>query len=70
MPEGTLSQPISGNHGVYVLSIEKVNQPAELSDYSSVRDRLDVTYASRVQLETFPALKKLYDFKDERVKFY
>lgn len=70
MAEGALSQPIEGNHGVYVLSIEKVNQPAELSDYSTVRDRLDVTYSSRVQMETFPALKKLYGFKDERVKFY
>ena len=70
LPEGTLSKPIAGNHGVYILSIDKINQPQTLFDLSSVRDRLNVTLSSRVQLETFPALKKLFDFKDERIKFY
>ena len=68
-PKGVLSVPVSGNHGVYILSIDEINE-AEPMDASLVKDRLDITINSRAQGEVFPVLKNLYKVKDSRVNFY
>ena len=68
-PMGVLSAPVSGNHGVYILSVSEINK-AEPMDASVARDRLDITMSGRAQGEVFPVLKTLYNVKDSRVNFY
>ncbi len=65
----TLSSPIIGNNGVYVLYVTSVSEQ-EQSNPQMLKGRLASMYASRVNYEANNTLKKLANIKDERIKFY
>jgi peptidyl-prolyl cis-trans isomerase D len=65
----TLSTPIKGNNGVYVLYVTSVSEQ-EQSNPQMLKDRMASMYTSRVNYEAYNTLKKLANIKDERIKFY
>lgn len=80
-PEGTLlgtlvtlqpnqtSQPIEGKRGVYVIQLNALNQ-VETTNAEMLADELNRGYESRVDFETFNALKEHAKIVDNRAKFY
>jgi peptidyl-prolyl cis-trans isomerase D len=65
----TLSSPIKGNNGVYVLYVTSVSDQ-EQSNPQMLKGRMAGMYANRVNYEAYNTLKKLANIKDERIKFY
>jgi peptidyl-prolyl cis-trans isomerase D len=67
---GSLSKPIEGTSGVYLIYNNEVNEPAQTEDYSAVKTRLGLSFQNRGNYETYDALVKLADVVDGRIKFY
>ena len=69
MEENTISQPIEGLNGVYVLEVTAKNQNTELTAENE-KTSLTTKYQNRVNFETYNSLLKLANVKDKRSKFY
>ncbi len=68
--EKTISEPIIGNAGVYVITVNQV-QPAEPAEnYAIEKSMIKRRYQSRANYEAYEALKDAADIKDYRLKFY
>jgi peptidyl-prolyl cis-trans isomerase D len=69
VPQNTLSEPIKGNNGVYVINVTAVNEePA--TDVAIEKQRLNGSFEARAGYEAYEALKKKANIKDERSKFF
>ncbi|NJK95081.1 MAG: peptidylprolyl isomerase [Bacteroidales bacterium] len=64
-----LSKPIEGNNGVYVAYVT-AKIPAEGTDYSQSKMKLNYTIQSRSGYETLETIKKLSNIEDKRGNFY
>ena len=64
-----VSDPIAGQRGVYVVQLSKLNQKQDFTAEMVTND-LQRGYQSRVDFETFNALKDYAKIKDNRAKFY
>lgn len=64
-----VSQPIEGNRGVYVVKVINVVED-NLLTAENVEADLTRSYVSRVDFETFNALKEKANIEDNRAKFY
>jgi len=69
LPAGQLSQPVTGNIGVYVLVVTNINETEE-SDLASIRTRMTSQRESQANFEAFSALREAADIKDNRAKFF
>ncbi len=69
MPENSLSEPVEGENGVFVLTVTKRNIP-ENPDIQSAEFRLKYAMQSRVAYEGYEALREDADIVDNRIKFY
>lgn len=69
LPQNTLSKPIIGTNGVYVLVVNEIEEP-ESSDLESIHARLASSFRVRANFEAFEALKKAANIVDSRSKFY
>ncbi len=69
-PVNTLSKPIKGRNGVYVIKIIQVLEPGPDADILASKDRLVQGYQSRVGYATFQALEEQTKIKDDRNLFY
>lgn len=67
--EGTLSNPVNGNNGVYVLKVKQLIPPAD-NNPASDKFRLMASYQSRASFEVFEALKESVGVKDLRTKYF
>lgn len=68
--EGVLTGPVKGNNGVYVLTVNALNENPGASDPQSVRERMAIGLQSRAVFEAYEALKEKMNVKDMRYKFY
>jgi len=68
--EGFLSGPIEGNNGIFIISVNNVNNGEQGQDTDLIRNMLAATYEARASFEVFEALKKESDIVDKRYKFY
>ncbi len=68
-PQGTVSGPVKGSNGVYLLTVNNV-APSEGNDLKTLQDRLKMTYQMRGNYEAYEALRKVANIKDKRYKFY
>ncbi|MBN8702443.1 MAG: peptidylprolyl isomerase [Bacteroidetes bacterium] len=66
----TISQPIKGKAGVYVLVVDEVKEPAAITDYKGIKNKMIGSVTGRVDYEVFEALKSNVDIVDNRSKFY
>lgn len=69
MPVNTLSEPITGNNGVYVISVTNTTTDESVTAENEKR-RLQTSYQTRANYEAYEALKKKADIKDRRSKFF
>jgi peptidyl-prolyl cis-trans isomerase D len=65
----TLSAPIDGNNGVYVVFVNNAVAPVA-TDLNDIKMRLSYNYQSRASSDCFAALRKLANIVDKRSKFY
>jgi peptidyl-prolyl cis-trans isomerase D len=70
IPVNTLSKPIKGTNGVYVIQVTNVVEPDLAANRSESLTRLDQSYTSRAGYEVFGALEKKAKVVDRRNKFY
>jgi len=68
--EGQLSNPVVGNNGVYVVSVNDLKPSSATKNYTSLKQQLDPQLKSRANFEVYNALKELADIEDNRAKFY
>ena len=66
---GKLSKPIEGQHGVYVVVLDNLVNPAPLANAIRQREQIAQALAQRSQGQFFEALKDKANVKDYRSKF-
>ena len=66
---GSMTQPLKGTAGVYVVKIEKTVSAPSVSDYENERNQLLATRRTRVQSSALNGLKDMAEVIDNR-KFY
>lgn len=67
---GKLSQPVDGEHGVYVFSVKGFTSPAPLGNTYKQKEMMLQGMGQRALGAAFQALQDKSDIKDNRVKFY
>ncbi len=72
MQKGSISEPIAGENGVYVLSVNNITEPAvpDVQTAAVARNFVERNYAARANYFAFEALKELAKVKDNRREFY
>ncbi len=69
-PVNTISKPIKGTSGVYVIQVTKVQEPGAEANRADCVSRLEQSYTSRAGYQVFAALEKNAKIVDKRTKFY
>jgi peptidyl-prolyl cis-trans isomerase D len=73
LDKGVISNPIIGENGVYVLSVNNITAPTEAENQASTalaRSYVERNYATRTNYYAYEALKELAKVKDNRREFY
>lgn len=66
-----LSPPIKGTSAVFVVKVDRFNEPAELTDFTSVKFQLRNAFNSRVNNNAhLRALENNADIVDNRIRFF
>ena len=68
LAEATVSKPISGEKGVYVIEVTKINEVTKLDNYIAILARLNNARKNTVQSQVYSALEKAADIEDNRAK--
>jgi len=68
LQQGETSKPIDGKQGVYVITVTKVTEAAELDNYTSIMNRLNSTLRGALQGKVYQALENAADVEDNRAK--
>jgi peptidyl-prolyl cis-trans isomerase D len=69
LDENSLSGPVTGENGVYLVRVTSVSIPDKM-DLEMEKSRLANSKRARVSFEAFEALKELSNVKDNRHKFF
>lgn len=67
---GTLSKPVKGTAGVYVLIVDNVTEPPASTDFTASKKQIEDQTRQRATYEVFNALKEKANVTDNRGKFY
>jgi len=71
LAENTISAPIAGNQGVYVVSVNKnTTTEASATEISTIQSRMQQSYAYRTNRQAYEVLKENANIVDNRYKFY
>ena len=70
MKEGQTSEPVKGNQGVYVFTIDKLEPPAQVADFTQQKRVLSTSVKGRAAREVYTALEEKADIEDNRIRFY
>ncbi len=66
-----LSPPIKGTSAVFVVKVDRFNEPAELTDFTSAKFQLRNAFNSRVNNDAYlRALENNADIVDNRIRFF
>jgi peptidyl-prolyl cis-trans isomerase D len=69
--KGTVSSPINGNSGVFVIKTESIYmRPSQSLDYASKRVQVEQAIKGSFSYRASESLKKSADIEDNRIKFY
>ena len=68
LAQGSTSNPINGEKGVYVIEVTKVNEATKLDNYTSIINRLNSERKNIIQSKVYQALEKAADIEDNRAK--
>lgn len=72
MDMNTISDPITGNNGVYVITLTNINEPAEPGDEELKQEMqfAERNFITRVYYSAYEILKELAKIQDNRTKFF
>ncbi len=70
LPKGSISVPLKGEMGVYVIQVNDVIKPSEPSNYASNIQAVKTTMNSRAQNSAYQALIEQAEIDDNRYKYY
>lgn len=70
MTAGQTSKAIRGDNGVFIVAVDKFNEPAATKDYTANQKQLSDQRKQRSEYEVFNALKEKANVEDNRGKFY
>ena len=70
LTEGTVSKPIQGNTGVFVVQTTKLTPAPELPNYQAAANRIGTAKSATVNTALLEALKKAAEIEDNRATFY
>ncbi|MGB7843289.1 MAG: peptidylprolyl isomerase [Salinimicrobium sp.] len=70
LTEGKMSQPLTGQKGVFVIEVIKKTQATAMDSYRPYATRETAARRATVNNEVFTALKESADIEDNRAKFY
>lgn len=68
--QGKLSKPVRGEHGVFIIYVEKITEGPPTADYTMSKLQLLNPIKQRVDMAAVEALKEKANVTDNRVKFY
>jgi peptidyl-prolyl cis-trans isomerase D len=69
--KGTVSSPINGNSGVFVIKTENIYmRPSQNLDYASKKAQIEQAIKGSFSYRASESLKKSADIEDNRIKFY
>ena len=67
---GTVSKPIQGNTGVFVIQVTQLTPAAGLPNYQAAANRIGSAKATTVNTALLEALKEAAKIEDNRATFY
>lgn len=71
MVSGTVSKPIIGNSGVFIVKVNDITLAGDITNYSPVINKLHAEFGKRVEQDyPYTALKESVDIVDNRIDFY
>jgi len=70
LEKGVVSEPIIGENGVYVLSVNNVSAPDVTASADLSKNYVERNYAARTNYYAYEALKEMANIKDNRRMFY
>lgn len=70
LKQGTISKPLKGEMGVYVVFVDQINPAPKTEDYKFVGMQMAAMFSQRVQNGLFEAIKEKAKVKDNRIFFY
>lgn len=70
LEQGSVSEPIKGTRGVYVIQIESKQEPQASEANDAVRNGVMAAFKGRAQYDAFNALKSNADIEDNRYTFF
>jgi len=71
LKKGVISDPIIGENGVYILSVNNITPPSEANANTALSQKyVERRYAASVNYYAYEALKELAEIKDNRREFY
>ena len=70
MKAGSISAPIKGEQGVYIVYLESKSEAPAQTDFTVNKTSLNSSLSSRVDYEVYEALKEKADITDNRSKFF
>ena len=70
MEEGTLSNLITGEYGVYKVLLMKKNTAEELEDYTAYTEQMMTELSARITENVFKALESVASIDDNRALYY
>ncbi|RNC84129.1 MAG: peptidylprolyl isomerase [Winogradskyella sp.] len=68
LEEGSVSKPIDGEKGVYVIEVTKINEVTMQDNYAGILSRLNSARKSTIQNRVYSALENAADIEDNRAK--
>jgi peptidylprolyl isomerase/peptidyl-prolyl cis-trans isomerase D len=68
LKKGSITVPIVGTQGVFVVKINDIKMRIETEDYTTQKEALNKAYSQNVSSRAFMALMKFADHKDNRNK--
>ena len=70
LQEGETSKLLTGNLGMYMIQVTKINYAAELPSYQAAANRVGTSKSNNVATSLFNALKESAKIEDNRATFY
>ena len=70
LKENTVSKPIEGEQGVFMVNVQGLTKPAAVADYNSFKQQLLSSIQPRIQYGLTEALKKSVKIEDDRYLFF
>jgi peptidyl-prolyl cis-trans isomerase D len=67
-----ISDPVTGNNGVYVVTVTNINEPEEpdVDEINREKQFIERNFTARVYYSAYEILKELAKIKDHRTKFF